>query len=340
MTRGIKEISDFLLDNVEEHTADIAAFTATHFGISRQRAHAYIAREIKKGKLISVGHTRWTRYFLAGGKYIEFASKMKSDLAEDQVLTKYVKPMVLNYPENIRNICYYGFAEIFNNAIDHSEGDLIYTQIEIKNRKLCIRIMDNGIGIFKKIERALNLTSPREAILHLSKGKFTTDPSKHTGEGIFFTSRIFDSFSIFSDDMYYTFIGEDWFLSSEKKESFGKGTSINMFISLESKRTAKEIMDKYTDKEIGFGKTIVAVALSADPNDPHISRSQAKRLLLGLEKFKEVVLDFKGVKSIGPAFVDEIFRVFQNEHPEIRIHYFNASEEFDEVIKRGLPRKS
>jgi anti-sigma regulatory factor (Ser/Thr protein kinase) len=340
MAREIKKIGDFLLDNVEKHSADIAAFTADYFGISRQRAHAYIAREVKKGKLISVGHTRWTRYFLAGGKHIEFASKIKPGLAEDQIWTKYVKQMVLNHPENIRNICYYGFAEIFNNAIDHSEGDLIYTQIEIKNGTLHIRIMDNGIGIFKKIERALNLTSPREAMLHLSKGKFTTDPSKHTGEGIFFTSRIFDSFSIFSDDMYYTFTGEDWFLSSEKKESFGKGTSISMIISLESKRTAKEVMDKYTDKEIGFGKTIVAVALSADPNDPHISRSQAKRLLLGLEKFKEVVLDFKGVKSAGPAFVDEIFRVFQNEHPEIKMYYFNANEEVDEVIKRGILKKN
>ena len=338
MNRGVTEITDFVLNNVEEHPADIVALTSDHFGISRQRAHAYIAREVKKGKLIPVGRTRWTRYFLAGGKHIEFGLKIKSGLAEDQVWSKYVKPMVLSYPENIRYICYYGFAEIFNNAIDHSEGDLIYTQIEINNGNLCIKIMDNGIGIFNKIERALNLTSSREAILHLSKGKFTTDPSKHTGEGIFFTSRVFDRFSIFSDDMYYTFTGRDWFLSSEKKEPFGKGTSISMVVSLESKRTAKEIMDQYTDKEIGFGKTIVAVALSADPNDPHISRSQAKRLLLGLEKFKEVVLDFKGVESVGPAFVDEVFRVFQNEHPEIKIHYFNADKEVDEAIKRGLPK--
>jgi len=338
MSRGITEIADFVLKNIEEHPADIAAFAASYFGISRQRAHAYIAREIKKGRIIPVGRTRWTRYFLAGGKHIEFALKIRPGLAEDQVWTKYVKPMVLNYPENIRYISYYGFAEIFNNAIDHSEGDLIYAQIDIKNGNLCIKIMDNGIGIFKKIERALDLTSSREAILHLSKGKFTTDPSKHTGEGIFFTSRIFDRFSIFSEDMYYTFTGEDWFLSSEKKEPFGQGTSINMAISLESKKTAKEIMDQYTDKEIGFGKTIVAVALSADPNDPHISRSQAKRLLLGLEKFREVVLDFKGVNSVGPAFVDEVFRVFQNEHPEIRIHYFNGSNEVNEAIKRGLPK--
>lgn len=113
-----------------------------------------------------------------------------------------------------------------------------------------------------------------------------------------------------------------------------------MQISLDSKLTAKEVMDKYSDTEIGFTKTVVAVALSADPRDPHVSRSQAKRLMMGLEKFKHVVLDFKGVETVGQAFVDEVFRVFQNENPRIKIQYFSANKEVDEMIKRGLAEKS
>lgn len=225
---------------------------------------------------------------------------------------------------------------MYNNAIDHSEGTRIYTEVEISDTQMSITIMDNGIGIFQKIQEALNLESMRESILHLSKGKFTTDPSKHSGEGIFFTSRVFDSFSIFSGDMYYTFENKDWFLSHEKNETFGKGTLIKMVLSLDTKRTPKEVMDEYADQEIGFGKTIVAVALSADPNDPHVSRSQAKRLLMGLEKFRTIILDFKGVSSVGQAFVDEAFRVFKNEYPNIIIHYFNANEEVEAMIKRGL----
>ena len=109
-----------------------------------------------------------------------------------------------------------------------------------------------------------------------------------------------------------------------------------MLVALDSNKTPKEIMDQFSNQEIGFGKTIVAVALSADPNDPHVSRSQAKRLLMGLEKFKQVVLDFKGVESIGQAFVDEVFRVFKREHPQIDIQYVNANDEVDNMIKRGL----
>ena len=250
-----------------------------------------------------------------------------------------LNPCFLNYENNVKRIIAFGFTEIYNNAIDHSGGTIIYTKIEIIGENIEITIMDNGMGIFKKIQSALHLSSPRESILHLSKGKFTTDPSKHSGEGIFFTSRVFNRFSIFSGDIYYSFENNDWVLSREKNESFGRGTLIKMILSINSKRTAKEVMDEYTDQEIGFAKTIVAVALSSDPNDSHVSRSQAKRLMMGLDKFKTIVLDFKNVAEVGQAFVDEVFRVFKNENPDIEIKYVNANEYVDAMIKRGLATK-
>lgn len=340
MDKNRNKIREFILNQVEYHPSDIVSLVVRQFGFSRQRAHAYVAREVRKKNVIKVGRTRHTRYFLASGQHIEFELKIKPDLLEDQIWSQYIKPMALHYSNNIQEICFYGFTEIFNNAIDHSEGTILYITVDIDNNNITITIMDNGVGIFQKIQKALHLESIREAILHLSKGKFTTDPLNHTGEGIFFTSRIFDSFSILSDDMFYTFKGKDWFLSSEKKENFGQGTYIKMNVSLDSIKTPKEVMDKYIDKEIGFSKTIVAVALSADPGDPHISRSQAKRLIMGLEKFKRIILDFKGVESVGQAFVDEVFRVFKNEHPSINIHYFNANKDVDAMIKRELTNQN
>jgi len=336
MNKRSEDIRDFILTNIETHASDIAPLVASNFGVSRQSAHNYVAKEVQKGTLIKVGNTRWTRYFLAGGKHIEFTIKIKPGLAEDSIWTRYVKPMLLEQPGNVQNICNYGFTEIINNAIDHSEGTSIYVSIDVNDVNISIKVMDNGIGIFQKIQRALGLDSIRESILHLSKGKFTTDPTKHTGEGIFFTSRIFDKFGILSDDMFYTFSGNDWFLSSEKEESFGKGTFIQMQVNKQSEKTTKQVMDEYADQDIGFMKTVVAVALSADPNDPHVSRSQAKRLLMGLEKFKKIILDFNGVVSVGQAFVDEVFRVFKNAHPGIAVQYVNANSDVEQMIKRGL----
>jgi len=57
--------------------------------------------------------------------------------------------------------------------------------------------------------------------------------------------------------------------------------------------------------------------------------------MVGLDKFKTIVLDFNGVKSVGQAFVDEVFRVFKNEHPNIKIHFVRANDDIEAIIKRG-----
>ena len=66
----------------------------------------------------------------------------------------------------------------------------------------------------------------------------------------------------------------------------------------------------------------------------HISRSQARRVLSGLEKFKIVVFDFDKVPMIGQSFADEIFRVFQSKHPKIQIEAINMNEAVRFMIDR------
>ena len=88
--------------------------------------------------------------------------------------------------------------------------------------------------------------------------------------------------------------------------------------------------------QYAFLKTQTPIRL-AMPGDPSlISRSQAKRVLARFDKFTEVTLDFEGVASIGQAFADEIFRVFANEHPKIKIAYTNAQTGVEQMIKRAI----
>ena len=241
-----REVGDFILANVDTHSADIAPFLVDTFRFSRTRTNFYLDREVKKGTLIAFGKTRAKRYFLAGGNHIEFAIDITPDLKEDKLWEAYIKPMLNNCSENVKRIANWGFHEIVNNAIDHSEGTKLWVAMEVKNEKLSFSVLDNGIGIFKKIQNALKLESERESILHLSKGKFTTDPENHSGQGIFFTSRMVGRFSIFSDDLYYSFQEEEWFLSSEKPETFGKGTAIRMHIPLTTTVMPKDILYMYS----------------------------------------------------------------------------------------------
>ena len=87
--------------------------------------------------------------------------------------------------------------------------------------------------------------------------------------------------------------------------------------------------------DYGFSKTNVPVFLAQYGNENLVSRSQAKRLLARFEKFKEIVLNFDNVDFIGQAFADEIFRVFQLQHPNIHLYYINTNEQVESMILRA-----
>jgi len=115
------------------------------------------------------------------------------------------------------------------------------------------------------------------------------------------------------------------------------GTAIAMEVDPQTKRTTKEIFDKFTTdlEEYGFDRTVVPIFLAKAGEDQLVSRSQAKRVLARVERFKEVVLNFNDVESIGQAFADEIFRVFANQHPEVHLQVINASQDVHRMINRA-----
>ena len=67
-----------------------------------------------------------------------------------------------------------------------------------------------------------------------------------------------------------------------------------------------------------------------------VSRAEAKRLLHGLEKFREVVLDFAGVDMVGQGFVDEVFRVWHRAHPETSLLPVDMLEPVEFMVRRAL----
>ena len=336
-----EEIRSYLLAKIPVHPKNIVAKTSEAFSCSRTTVHRHLNRLLRDGKIIKSGTTRQARYFLKTEKDKEVVVSLKDGVAEDKVWKENFLQDFETLPKNVRDICEYGFLEMLNNAIDHSEGTFVVIRAEWESDSVKLKLKDNGIGIFRKIKNALGLGDERESALHLSKGKFTTDPDNHTGEGIFFTSRAFDYFHIFTRGISYARDNweEDWFIETGQA-SQKSGTGLEMIISLDSKRNLQEVFAEYTGEDseglLKFDKTHIEVVLSMLGDERYVSRSQARRICLGLEKFKHVILDFKGISTVGQGFVDEVFRVFQSKYPKIKIEYTNTNDNVRFMIERSL----
>ena len=337
-----EEIRAYLLDKIPVHPRNIVAKASKAFSCSRMTVHRHLNRLLRDKKIIKSGTTRQVKYFLKTDKNKEIFVSLKEEVEEHKVWQENFKDDFKSLPKNILEICEYGFLEMLNNAIDHSEGKAVVISTEWEPDSVKIEFGDDGIGIFQKIKKTLSLEDERESALHLSKGKFTTDPENHTGEGIFFTSRAFDDFYITSRGMAYRKdnVVEDWYIEKVKNSKFS-GTGLAMEIALDSERKMQEVYSEYqqegSDGIEKFDKTHILVQLSMLGDERYVSRSQARRICLGLEKFKHVVLDFKNISTVGQGFVDEVFRVFQSKHPRIKITYTNANDDVQFMIERSLP---
>lgn len=112
-----------------------------------------------------------------------------------------------------------------------------------------------------------------------------------------------------------------------------KGTIVMMVLSNCSRRNIDEVLNSFSDPDRGFFRTQLMIK-NVIPNGDPVSRSQAKRLYNGFDKFEEVELDFDDIENIGQAFTHELFVVFSRNHPEIKLLVKNANQKVENMIKR------
>jgi hypothetical protein len=327
-------VRSYILATAEE--PGLAQRASDKFEITRQAASLHIRKLIEEGAIVAHGQTRNRTYKLKNKQALKLSYDNVSGLAEDLVWRKDISEILGHLPKNVFDMWEFGFTEMFNNAIDHSSGATIKVTVWKSAIDTQIAIEDDGVGIFNKIRNAMKFEDARQAILELSKGKLTTDRANHSGEGIFFTSRMADQFDIVSNGVWYSHeLGKphDWVMEHVPVN----GTRIYLRFNNHTSRTKSQIYEQFrVNSQYGFNRTIVPVRLAQYENDQLVSRSQAKRLLERIELFAEVWFDFTGVQEIGKAFADQIFRVFSNEHPNTVLHARHTNAEVQAVINEVL----
>jgi anti-sigma regulatory factor (Ser/Thr protein kinase) len=257
-------------------------------------------------------------------------------LAEDKVWRRVREDLGLEADSPAGMIMCYAFTEMLNNAIDHSESETVSIRWWTPSDQWTFEIRDYGVGAFPKLRAGLNLASEFEAVQELSKGKRTTDRARHTGEGIFFTSKAVDVFRLASSGVRWTVdnLRHDVALGVVDQTS---GTSVVCQIDPQTGRNLADVFHQFTS-DSAFTKTRPVVKLF-QIGTSFVSRSEARRLLDGLDADFEIVeVDFTGVSDVGQGFVDELLRVWSQDHPSKTVIPTNMNSAVEFMIQRGLPR--
>lgn len=317
-------------------------------GVSRQYVNVVISDLIAEKEVVKLGGTR--NAFYVSKDYISnhpdivpnvFKKTYKNKLLEEHKILLEIEekfPKIEQLSENIRSIFTFAFSEMFNNAIEHSQSKLISVEVAVRDKDLSFIVNDSGIGAFRNIMKKKNLKSEVEAIQDLLKGKTTTMPKSHSGEGIFFTSKAGDVFVLdsFAYRLAVNTVKQN--IAIHHLSTRKRGTRVIFRINTDSTRHLNDVFKKYTNLaekgDYGFDKTEIRIKLFT-AGGVHISRSQARRVLAGLEKFKIILFDYEKVSMVGQAFADEIYRVFQGLHPDIRLENENMSEGVIFMVERA-----
>jgi anti-sigma regulatory factor (Ser/Thr protein kinase)/biotin operon repressor len=309
-------------------------------GISRQALSVHLRRLLLAGRIVRAGETRGARYSLAragddlgrnerlvlrgldeAGTYERLATRLN--------LRSSLRP-------NVEAILRYAFTEMLNNAIEHSRSERGQLAFRLAPGAVGFELRDRGIGVFASIASKLGLPDEHAALVELVKGRTTTEPERHTGEGLFFTARVGDRFVVRSHRIQVEWDREkdDVFVSQIRPLA---GTEVVFQLERSVRRRLEDVFAEFApaDFDYRFERTSVRVKLV---QTDYVSRSEARRLLANLEKFREVALDLRGVRSIGQGFADEVFRVFQAAHPGTRVSVEHASPPVAAMIRHVAGR--
>lgn len=317
-----RSIIFYILEKISQGNENVPRIAAEACEVNQATIHSYInelvekriIRRVKRGTYELVRHE--TKYELKRSE-----GDLDTDTrAYDVCLRGHIKEL----PQNVQSIWEYAFSEMINNVMDHSEAENVQIIVEQDYIETKVFIQDDGIGIFEKIREYFKMNSLDDAICELFKGKLTTDSQNHSGEGIFFSSKMMDSFFILSGGKIFTNNKFDDLRILNIADRNIPGTCVIMSLSNFTQRRAHEVFDAYSDVDGGFTKTRIPLKNIFDTAP--VSRSQAKRICNRLERFQEIELDFEDLEWMGQGFAHQIFVVFGRANPQIKIVPVNMNE--------------
>jgi len=303
-------------------------------GISAPSTNERLRRLADLGLVQRVGAGRGSRWHRLWPAVHTF--DLSSDLDEDAVWHGLAEdhPELAAAGDLCERILRYVVTETVNNAIDHSQGSHVEVRVD-PGDPIRIAVLDDGIGALPNVRERFGLQDDLEAISWLDAGRQTTDPDRHSGQGLFFTSRAVSRFALTAGTAIW--IVDNRVDDRTVRVTDGSiGTAVDLELDRDWARPLRAVFEEHSDPDdLEFDRTTVHIRL-AEAGREFVSRSEAKRIATQLEDFSIAVIDFDGVESVGQGFVDELFRVLPNHRPDLELVPINANEAVSFMLRRGL----
>ncbi|WKB51705.1 STAS-like domain-containing protein [Eleftheria terrae] len=316
------------------HPQDLSAEAARRFGVGRSTASRALRELIDSGWLVREGRSRPS--YRPGVMREVTRSYRLAGLDEQTPWERDFAPC-FDLPEGVAGLAHHAYTELLNNAIDHSGGSQVTVSMRQNRTHLHLLMSDDGCGVFDRIRDAFDIDDARLALLELSKGKLTSQPERHTGRGLFFTSRLFDVFDLYANGLVYQhqhWQRRDWLSANPLHRP---GSTIFMSLPLNTTRTLAQVYEEHAAADgADFGRTVVPMRLARLAGEDLESRAQAKRIVARFQSFQTVELDFADVPVIGQAFADELFRVFAQQHPGVSLRPLNMSPAVAQSVREAV----
>lgn len=302
-----------------EHGDDLPGHVMQRLSLGRRAANALLARLVEAQWLLrdeTAPASRRNPHYRPGVLKQVVQRYSLAGLQEDLPWSRDFSPH-FELSANVHRIAQHAFTELVNNAIDHSGGSQVTVSARQTATHLQLLVSDDGCGVFDSLQRSFQLDDPLLAMLELSKGKLTSQPDRHCGQGLFFTARLADVFDLHANHQAFQHRGWGQAGWHAGRAMARQGSSVFFGIALDSTRTLDAVLRAHSADGVGYGfeATAVPLRLLSGPQGALESRALARRVAARLQHFGRAELDFAGVADIGPAFADELFRVCARAQP-------------------------
>jgi anti-sigma regulatory factor (Ser/Thr protein kinase) len=315
----LNAVTQWITVAAQRDGANLPARVMERLGLGPRAARALLARLVAAQWLQRGGTPRRPTWRPGSLKQVVHRYALDG-LMEDQPWRRDFAPFFDLRP-NVARLAQHAFSELLNNAIDHSGGTLVTVSVRQTGMHLQMLVSDDGCGIFERIQQDFLVDDPTLAMLELSKGKLTSQPGRHSGHGLFFTSRLADMFDLHANHHAFQFRGWDRRRWHAGRPLAHEGTSVYLAIALDTERTLDGVRRAHSHDGAGyaFDSTQIALGLISSRVAGLESRAQAKRVASRLQCFRRAELDFSGIDDIGHGFADELFRVFPRTCPALEL---------------------